>query len=419
MEKLIIEGGVPLHGRVEVGSAKNSVLPLMAATMLAPGIHQFYNIPILRDVFTMQKLLNHLGVHSQTEGKNLTLTTDGLQVHEAPYELVKTMRASVLVLGPMLARWGISRVSLPGGCAIGARPIDLHIKALEQMGATITIEEGFVVAKAERLRGAEIQFDIVTVTGTENIMMAACLAEGTTVLKNAAREPEVSDLAHYLIKMGARIEGVGTETITIRGVTELKPSSHQPISDRIEAVTFLIAGAITHGEITVENCPTDFLGGVLKHLRDAGCQLTIHPQNNSLVTLSVPNGFHSLDLTTAPYPGLATDLQAQLMALMTLAKGTSTITETVFENRFQHALELNRLGANIKIEGNKAVVEGVEKLSGAPLMATDLRASASLILAGLAAQGTTVIDRAYHIDRGYEKIEEKFSRLGARIRRQG
>lgn len=387
----------------------------MAATLLAEGTHQFFNVPQLRDVTTMQKLLAHFGIPSQKEGKSLTLTANGLASYEAPYDLVKTMRASVLVLGPLLARWGEAKVSLPGGCAIGTRPVNLHLAALEKMGAEIKIEAGYVLAQAKRLTGMEIYFETVTVTGTENLMMAASLARGTTVLNNAAREPEIGDLADYLNKMGAKIEGAGTDVIQITGVDELLPSQHTVIADRIEAGTFLMAAGITGGKVTVDNCPPDYLGAALPLLREAGC--AIHITDNRRITLSAPQKLTGIDMTTAPFPGLATDLQAQFMALMTLADGTSHITETIFENRFQHALELNRLGADIKLDGHRATVRGVQKLSGAPLMATDLRASASLILAGLAAGGATTVDRAYHIDRGYEKIEEKLTRLGAKIRR--
>ncbi len=414
MDKLIIEGGIALNGIVKAGGAKNSVLPLMAATILAEGSHQFSNVPHLRDVITMQRLLTHLGVASELTNNNLHLTSNGLQSHDAPYDLVKTMRASVLVLGPLLARWGKARVSLPGGCAIGARPIDLHLDALKKMGAQIEIKEGYVEATASKLKGAEIQFNIVTVTGTENIMMAAALAEGTTILKNAAREPEVVDLAHYLIKMGAEIEGAGTGTIVIRGMQNLKPAAHTVIADRIEAATFLIAGVITGGEVTVENCPPFLLETLLQHLKKSGCKIKTDSES---ITVSASERLKSIDIATSPFPGFVTDMQAQFMALMSLARGTSRITETIFENRFQHALELKRLGADISVEGHTAIVKGVEKLSGAPLMATDLRASASLILAGLAAEGTTIVDRAYHIDRGYEKIEEKLTLLGAKISR--
>lgn len=415
MEHLVIEGGIPLHGFVDINGAKNSVLPLMATSLLVKGAHQFSNVPRLRDVLTMQNLLTHLGVASRLEGKNLTLVTDRLQSDEAPYDLVKTMRASVLVLGPLLARWGRARVSLPGGCAIGARPIDLHLNALKQLGATIEIREGYVEARASRLQGAEITFNTVTVTGTENILMAAVLAEGTTLLKNAAREPEITDLANYLNKMGAKIEGAGSDAITIHGVASLKAAQHHVIADRIEAATFLMAGAITGGCVAVQNCPPSFLEAPLQHLQEAGCKIDVAGDR---ITLTAPKRLNAVDLTTAPFPGFATDLQAQYMSLMTKAKGTSTITETIFENRFQHALELKRLGADITLEGHTAVIRGVEKLSGAPLMATDLRASASLVLAGLAAEGATVVDRAYHIDRGYEHIEEKLRRLGAKIDRR-
>lgn len=419
MERLIIKGGKPLQGRVNISGAKNSILPLMAASLLAEGIHQFTNVPRLRDVFTMQKLLKHFGIPSQIEENTLTLTTHNLTPTEAPYDLVKTMRASVLVLGPLLGRFGKAKVSLPGGCAIGARPIDLHLEGFKKLGAQIEIEGGYVVARAKKLVGAEIHFKTVTVTGTENLMMAASLAQGTTVLKNCAREPEVPDLAQYLNKMGGRIEGAGTDTITIEGVTDLKAAGHRAIADRIEAATFLIAGAITGGAVSVVNCPASFLSAPLRHLQECGCTVQINEKNGKPeITLSVPNGLKATDIITAPFPGLATDLQAQFMALLSLAEGTSVITETIFENRFQHALELKRLGADIELQGNQAVVKGVQKLSGAPLMATDLRASASLILAGLAAEGTTQVDRAYHIDRGYERIEEKLKNLGANISRE-
>lgn len=391
----------------------------MAASLLAEGTHQFSNVPHLRDVLTMQKLLEHFGIPSQLEGKALTLTTNHLASHEAPYELVKTMRASILVLGPLLARHGKASVSLPGGCAIGTRPIDLHLNALQKMGAAIEIKEGYIHAEAKKLNGAEIVFEKTTVTGTENLMMAATLAQGTTLLKNSAREPEVVDLANYLNKMGAKIEGAGSDTIRIQGVSHLKPAAHTVIADRIEAATFLMAGAITGGEVTVENCPAGFLSAALEHLRECGCRIEIdETSKGSVIFLKAPAKLKSIQLTTAPFPGLATDLQAQFMALMTLAQGTSILTETIFENRFQHALELKRLGATIQLEGHTAIVKGVEKLSGAPLMATDLRASASLILAGLAADGTTTLDRIYHVDRGYEKIEKKLTMLGAKIRRE-
>lgn len=417
MEKLVIQGNGPLQGTVRVQGAKNSVLPLMTATILAPGVHQLSNVPQLRDVHTMQHLLEHLGVDSKREGNTLSLTSNGLKSFEAPYSLVKTMRASVLVLGPLTARWGKAVVSLPGGCAIGARPIDLHLKALEKMGATVHVRQGYVHVNAPRLRGTEICFNTVTVTGTENIMMAAVLAEGTTVLKNAAREPEIVDLADCLRKMGGHIEGDGTDTITIQGVSTLRPVSHRVIGDRIAAGTFLIAGAITRGKVTVEGCQPEHLGELLCQLRKTGCTVTLQEKPEPCVTLEGAEVLKSVDIHTAPYPGFVTDLQAQFMALMTLAEGKSKICETIFENRFQHALELKRLGAKIRIEGNCAFVEGVEKLSGAPLMATDLRASASLVLAGLAAEGTTTVERAYHIDRGYEVIEQQLNRLGAKIKR--
>ena len=415
MDQLIIEGGVCLRGTVPINGAKNAALPLMAAALLAPGEHRFKNVPHLRDVVTMQKLLGHLGATSTLENHELCIQTDNLKSHEAPYELVKTMRASVLVLGPLLARWGKAKVSLPGGCAIGARPIDLHLKALEQMGAVITIHDGFVEATAKKLQGAHITFDKVTVTGTENILMAAVLADGTTILENAAREPEIPDLARCLTAMGADITGAGTDRIVIHGGAPLRAAKHKVTADRIEAATFLMAGAITAGAVTIEGCPAEYLAVALDKLKEAGCEIGVEGER---ITLKGPKKLKPLNLTTAPYPGLATDLQAQFMALMTLADGTSIIHETIFENRFQHALELKRLGADIALEGHTAIVKGVGALSGAPLMATDLRASASLVLAGLAARGTTVIDRAYHIDRGYEKIEQRLQTLGAKISRK-
>lgn len=415
MEKLILNGGRPLQGRLKINGAKNAVLPLMSAALLAEGTHQFGNVPNLMDVRTMQKLLLHLGIESQMEGKNLTLHNTGIRSVEAPYDLVKTMRASVLVLGPLLARWGKARVSLPGGCAIGARPINLHLDALQKMGADIRLEEGYVTASCKKLHGADITFETVTVTGTENILMAATLADGVTSLRNCAKEPEISDLALNLNRMGARISGAGSDTITIEGVTELNAAAHQVIPDRIEAGTYLMAAAITGGEITIDGCRGDLLGNTIEALEQTGCQITAG--ENSL-SLKAPPRLRAIDIVTSPFPGFATDLQAQFLACMTLASGKSRITEAIFENRFQHALELQRLGAKIKIKGNTATVTGIPKLRGAPMMATDLRASASLVLAGLAAEGETQIERAYHIDRGYEQIEESLRSLGASIRRE-
>lgn len=415
MEKLILCGGIPLKGRLKVDGAKNAALPLMAATLLCEGTHQFGNVPNLMDIRTLQTLLLHLGVESRLEGKNLTLHNTGLEFFDAPYDLVKTMRASVLVLGPLLARLGKARVSLPGGCAIGARPINLHLEALEKMGASIELEEGYVTASCKKLRGADITFETVTVTGTENILMAAVLAEGTTVLRNAACEPEIPDLANYLIQMGANIHGAGTGTLVIHGVSSLQPATHEVIADRIVAGTYLMAAAITGGDITIDGCHCDLLGDPIRVLAETGCQITC---GEKTVSLRAPEKLKSVDIVTAPFPGFATDLQAQFMACMTLADGKSRITEAIFENRFQHALELQRLGAKIRIRGNTATVSGVPKLKGAPMMATDLRASAGLVLAGLAAEGETRIERAYHIDRGYEQLETALQSLGASIRRE-
>lgn len=415
MEKLIITGGQALQGRLKINGAKNAALPLMSAALLAKGTHQFRNVPNLVDVRTMQKLLTHLGVDSQLEEKNLTLSNAGLEAFDAPYDLVKTMRASVLVLGPLVARWGKARVSLPGGCAIGARPINLHLDALKKMGASITLEEGYVTATCKKLQGADITFEKVTVTGTENIMMAATLANGTTVLRNCAKEPEIANLAQYLNKMGAKINDAGTDTITIEGVSSLTPQSHEVIADRIEAGTYLMAAAITGGEIILEGCHCDLLGVPIDILCQTGCVIQC---GEKTISLKAPKKLRAVDIDTEPFPGFATDLQAQFMALMTLAEGKSKITETIFENRFQHALELQRLGAKIEITGHTALITGVPILKGAPMMATDLRASAGLVLAGLAAEGETQIERAYHIDRGYEKIETSLGLLGANISRE-
>lgn len=413
MESFIIKGGRPLKGEVKVSGAKNSALPLMAASILTPGIHTLKNVPHLRDIMTMIKLLEHLGARCDLND-SLNISTDKIRADDAPYDVVKTMRASILVMGPLLARLKHARVSLPGGCAIGARPIDLHLKALAAMGADITLHDGLVEVKADRLRGAHIIFDKVTVTGTENIMMAATLAEGTTVLENAAREPEVTDLANYLNKMGAEITGAGSGQITIHGVKSLKAHSHSVIPDRIEAATLVMAAAITKGKITIHNAPFDYLETALACLRQA--QVKIENLNNGLHVCGIDRPV-SVDVSTAPHPGFATDLQAQFMALMSISNGTSVITETIFENRFMHVPELLRLGANIKIEDSTAIIKGKKNLRGAPVQATDLRASASLVLAGLAARGTTIISRIYHLDRGYERLDEKLQALGAHIER--
>ena len=385
----------------------------MAASILSPGIHTLYNVPHLRDIKTMIELLEHLGARCEFKD-TLEISTNDIRADDAPYDVVKTMRASVLVMGPLMARLKHARISLPGGCAIGARPIDLHLKALAAMGAEITLYDGLVEVKAPDLHGAHIIFDKVTVTGTENIMMAATLAEGTTILENAAREPEVIDLADYLNSMGAKIEGAGSSQITIHGVKSLKAASHTVIPDRIEAATLIMAAAITKGDITIRNVPIHYLETALAHLKEA--QVKIESANNALRVHGTDRPL-SVDISTAPHPGFATDLQAQFMALMSISHGTSVITETIFENRFMHVPELNRLGASIKIEDSTAIIKGKRNLRGAPVQATDLRASASLVLAALAAKGTTKIGRIYHLDRGYERLDEKLLALGANIER--
>ncbi len=419
MDRFVIQGGVTLRGRVAVSGAKNAALPAMAASLLAAEPVRLTNLPRVRDIFTMKRLLQHIGVEAepadfQPDGE-LTLGAAALNSLEAPYELVKTMRASVLVLGPLLARTGQARVSLPGGCAIGARPIDLHLKGLERLGAELTVEHGYVQARADRLRGARVVFDRITVTGTENLMMAACLAEGETLLENAACEPEVADLARLLRDMGAKIEGEGTSAIRIVGVPRLHGADHRVIPDRIEAGTLFIAAAITGGELEITNCDCGHLHAVLHQLEATGAQ--VREQGTGCVVVAASERLQAVDVSTAEYPGFPTDMQAQYMALMTQAEGTSVISENIFENRFLHALEMVRMGARITVEGHQAVVRGRTPLSGATVIASDLRASASLVLAGLAAEGETVIDRVYHLDRGYERIEEKLSTVGARIRR--
>ena len=418
MDKLIINGGKPLQGEVIISGAKNAALPIMAATLLASDNVTIANVPHLKDVTTMMELLGHLGAQLVVDEK-MNVQVDASHVNElvAPYELVKTMRASILVLGPMLARFGQADVSLPGGCAIGTRPIDLHLKALKAMGADITVANGYVKASCKhgRLQGRTLVFDTVTVTGTENIMMAAVLAEGKTTLKNAAREPEVTDLANFLIQMGAKIVGAGTHTIEIEGVEALGGGSYSVMPDRIEAGTYLTAGALTQGRVTVRRVRPDNLLSMLCKFEEAGSTLTI---GEDWVTLDT-HGLRpqAVDISTAPYPGFPTDMQAQFMAMNAIAEGTSSVTENIFENRFMHVQELQRMGAQIRLNGNTAMITGVEKLTGAPVMATDLRASASLILAGLAAEGETIVERIYHVDRGYERIEEKLSLLGADIKR--
>ena len=413
MDKIVVNGGKSLHGNVQISGAKNAALPILAAALLTKGTNTFHNIPDLMDIKTIKKLLMSMG--AQIEGEEtVKINVDKIINHTASYDLVKTMRASVLVLGPLVARMGVARVSLPGGCAIGARPVNLHLKALEDMGAHVELNSGYIEAKAKKLKGAEIYFDLPTVTGTENIMMAASLAHGTTVLNNAAREPEIVNLADVLKGMGAKITGAGTDVITIEGVTSLKPTEASIIPDRIEAGTFMIAAGMTRGEINVIGCNHHHLEALINKLRDTGMKIT--PVKKGL-KVSSTGKINSVDVKTLPHPGFPTDLQAQIMAYMSIGSGLSVITETVFENRFMHVSELLRMGADIVIQGGNAIVRGVPKLRGAQTMATDLRASASLVLAALVAEGKTEISRVYHIDRGYQTIEKKFSALGADIKR--
>ncbi len=415
MDKLLIQGGARLHGEVAISGAKNAALPIVCAALLSAEPLHLSNVPELNDIHTMLKLLAQMGVGVNHDGKgNLVLDAGGLNNPVAPYELVRTMRASILVLGPLLARCGEARVSLPGGCAIGARPVDQHIKGLQAMGAEVTVEQGYVIAKATRLKGARICTDMVTVTGTENLMMAACLADGETIIENAAREPEVVDLANCLISMGARISGAGTDIIRIQGVDKLHHAKHSIMPDRIETGTYLCTAAATAGEVRLLKTSAAYLDAVVDKLLDAGCEVHIE---RDAIQLKAPARLKSVSLRTAPYPAFPTDMQAQFMAINAVADGVATIRETIFENRFMHVSELTRLGANIQIEGNNAIVRGVEKLNGATVMATDLRASASLIIAGLAAEGETLIDRIYHLDRGYEHIEQKLAQLGASVQR--
>jgi UDP-N-acetylglucosamine 1-carboxyvinyltransferase len=415
MQKLLINGGVPLEGTLRVSGAKNAALPILCASLLSDEPLRLANVARLNDVDTMLRLLERMGVETARDaGHGVVLDAARVRDRFAPYELVKTMRAAILTLGPLLARFGEARVSLPGGCAIGERPVDLHIKGLQAMGASIEIARGYIEARTERLKGARIFMDTVTVTGTENLMMAATLADGETSLENAAREPEVIDLAECLIAMGAQIHGHGSDVITIRGVPRLRGASHSVMPDRIEAGTFLAAVAATGGRVRLEGAPLDSLDAVVEKLRETGCQVTAGEGVISLESAGRPK---SVSVRTAPYPGFPTDMQAQFLALNTVALGTALVTETIFENRFMHVQELRRLGAHIDIEGNTAVVHGVGRLTGATVMATDLRASASLVIAGLVAQGETVVDRIYHLDRGYEGLEGKFKGLGARIRR--
>ncbi|MEQ6342963.1 MAG: UDP-N-acetylglucosamine 1-carboxyvinyltransferase [Gammaproteobacteria bacterium] len=416
MDKLLITGGAQLNGEVRISGAKNAALPILASTLLADGPVTLSNVPHLRDITTTMELLGRMGVQL-TVDERMNIEVDSRTIHDfsAPYDLVKTMRASILVLGPLLARYGQADVSLPGGCAIGARPVNLHIHGLEAMGATIKVENGYIRATAKRLKGAHLFLDIVTVTGTENLMMAATLAEGTTIIENAAREPEVVDLAQCLNQMGAKISGAGTDTMTIEGVERLSGTHYSVLPDRIETGTYLVAAAITGGRVRVKDTNPHLLEAVLLKLREAGAE--IETGDNWIELDMHGRRPRAVDLRTAPHPAFPTDMQAQFTALNVVAEGTGMITETVFENRFMHVQELQRMGADIRLEGNTAIIRGVEKLTAAPVMATDLRASAGLVLAGLVAQGDTLVDRIYHIDRGYECIEEKLTQLGARIRR--
>ena len=414
MDKIVIEGGKPLWGEVQISGAKNAALPIMASALLTEGWNTFHNMPDLMDIRTTKKLLQSLGVIIEGTADTIRLNADEISNFEASYDLVKTMRASILVLGPLVARLGIARVSLPGGCAIGARPVNLHIKALQDMGAEVTLKDGYVEARAKRLKGTNVYFDIATVTGTENIMMAAALADGVTLLKNAAREPEIVNLAEVLNGMGAMVSGAGTDVIRVEGVERLHPVEADIIPDRIEAGTYMIAAGITGGEIRVMGCCPSHLDALIEKLRDAG--MVIEPVDGGLIA-SGSGRIRSVDIKTMPHPGFPTDLQAQMMSMMAVAEGLSVMIETVFENRFMHVGELMRMGADIQIQGSSAIVKGVSALKGAPVMATDLRASASLILAGLAAKGTTELSRVYHLDRGYQDLEKKFSALGAGIRR--
>jgi UDP-N-acetylglucosamine 1-carboxyvinyltransferase len=417
VDKIVIEGGRRLKGDVRVSGAKNAALPILASAILAGGTSVFRNVPKLMDVRTMAKLLRMLGatvVDADKTGYALAVTTDGISAFDAPYELVKTMRASVLVLGPLVARHGEATVSLPGGCAIGARPIDQHLKGLEALGAKITLEHGNVTARARRLRGAAIVCDMPTVTGTENLLMAASLAKGRTTIENAAREPEVEELARVLNKMGARIQGAGTSVITIEGVDELHPIEHAILPDRIEAGTFMVAAALTRGDVLVRDCLPEHLEAVTAKLRAAGAEVVAEAGG---LRVRGRSDIQPVDITTQPYPGFPTDMQAQFMVLAARARGQSVITETIFENRYMHISELRRMGADIHVDGRTAIIRGVKRLTGAKVMASDLRASAALILAGLVAEGTTEVLRVYHLDRGYERIEKRLQKLGADVKR--
>ncbi|MBW2705458.1 MAG: UDP-N-acetylglucosamine 1-carboxyvinyltransferase [Deltaproteobacteria bacterium] len=414
MDKIIVEGGRTLKGEVPISGAKNAALPILISCLLNDGVNTLSNVPLLKDIHSTALLLENLGAKVETQADTVRIDAGGPIQHEAEYDLVRKMRASVLVLGPLVARLGKARVSLPGGCAIGARPINLHLKGLAALGASIELKHGYVEASAGRLKGADIYFDVVTVTGTENLMMAATLAKGTTVLRNAAREPEIVALAETLINMGADVQGAGTAVITINGVSSLKPVEATIIPDRIEAGTFMMAAVLTRGNISILNSEPDHLGALIDKLRLTGADIevdgkTVHVNHNAEIK--------SVDIKTQPYPGFPTDMQAQFMVLMSIANGTSMISETIFENRFIHVSELKRMGADVQVSGNIAIVKGAPKLSAAPVMATDLRASASLILAGLVAEGTTEVSRVYHLDRGYQSLEKKFADLGASITR--
>ena len=421
MDKLIIEGGFKLNGEITISGAKNAALPILCASLLAETPLILSGVAALKDIDTTIKLLDTMGVKIARNADKVSLDASDVQSFEATYEMVKTMRASILVLGPLLARFGTARVSLPGGCAIGSRPVDLHIKGLQAMGAAIHITHGYIQASTlhlpnRRLQGARYYMDIVTVTGTENLMMAAALAMGETVLENAAKEPEVVDLAECLIKMGANITGAGTDVITIVGVEKLKGATHNIVCDRIEAGTYMVAAAMTGGEVKLLNARADLLDAVIEKLRDAGAEVKVNKVEN-VITVKSNGKLKAVNIRTAPHPAFPTDMQAQFMALNSIADGVAKVTETIFENRFMHVQEMQRLGADISIDGNTALVKGVEFLDGATVMATDLRASASLVLAGLVARGETVIERIYHLDRGYEYLEEKLTRLGAKVRR--
>ena len=414
MQKLAIQRASRLNGEVRISGAENAALPILCASLLSGDALQLGNVPDMNDVATMCKLLQQMGVKIEADGGQITLSAAHIDKLEAPYDMVKTMRAAILVLGPLVARFGEARVSLPGGCAIGSRPVDLHIKGLQAMGAEIHIEHGYIHAQAKRLKGARICFDLVSVTGTENLMMAATLADGVTVLENAAREPEVVDLAHCLIGMGAKIDGVGSDTITITGVEKLHGASHRVMPDRIESGTFLVAATAAGGNITLTDARADILENVLEKLHEAGATIKA---SGGTINLQMNRRPRAVNVRTAPYPAFPTDMQAQFMALNCIAEGSAMVVETIFENRFMHVQELRRLGAQIDVEGNTAVIKGCAQLEGAAIMATDLRASASLVIAGLVAQGETVVDRIYHLDRGYEHIEAKLSALGAQIHR--